>query len=61
MTKEEIIGKYAIIDPRYKSPILTDNPLEAVWEANRIPGRDIQNICGDKQFIKEGDTWKIVH
>ena len=56
-----MIGKYLVYTPgnRYKKDqILTDNPREAVWEANRIPGRMIKNICGEKQFYQDEGRWR---
>lgn len=59
----EIIGKYKVEYPcKWKNTInhiYTDNALEAVWEANRKDGT-IVNICGEKQFVKEQDKWKIL-
>lgn len=62
---EEIIGKYKVIDftkPNMPSSMLTDNPLEAVWEANKFPGRrKIENICGEREFYKdETGKYKLV-
>lgn len=54
--KDEIIGKYKIIDytrPKQPSTMLTDNPREAVWEANKSPNRVIENICGERDFYKD--------
>lgn len=50
---DKIIGKYKVIDytkPSQPNFILTDNPREAVWEANRRPTREIVNICGEREF-----------
>ena len=33
--------------------MLTDNPREAVWEANKSPLREIENICGERDFYKD--------
>ena len=55
-TIEKIIGKYCVIDyakPRKPYRIYTDNPSEAVWEANRRPTREIVNICGERKFHKD--------
>ena len=44
---EKIIGKYLVYLPGDKRHgMLTDNPREAVWEANKTPGKEIKNICG---------------
>lgn len=65
--KERIIGKYAVITTKtsgrgaQESTILTDNPIEAIWEANRLPNRVIQNICGEREFYKdENGKYKLV-
>lgn len=53
---EEIIGKYKVVDyskPNMPNSMLTDNPLEAMWEANRFPNREIENICGEREFYKD--------
>ena len=39
--------------PRKPYRIYTDNPSEAVWEANRRPTREIVNICGERKFHKD--------
>ena len=55
-TFEPIIGKYKVIDytkPNMPNSMLTDNPLEAMWEANRRPNRVIENICGEREFYKD--------
>ena len=59
--KYKIVGKYQVIEiGKTKGKIITDNPLEAVWEANKFPGqREIRNICGEVEFYKEGDKYKI--
>jgi hypothetical protein len=62
---EEIIGKYKVIDftkPNMPSSMLTDNPREAVWEANKFPDRrKIENICGEREFYKdENGKYRIV-
>lgn len=53
---EHIIGKYKVVDyskPNMPNSMLTDNPLEAMWEANRFPNREIENICGEREFYKD--------
>lgn len=60
---ENIIGKYKVIDynrPNKPSTMLTDNPREAVWEANRRPNRVIENICGEKEFYQDETGWHTV-
>ena len=61
---EEIIGKYKVVDyskPNKPSSMLTDNPREAVWEANKFPHREIENICGEREFYKdENGKYKLV-
>lgn len=58
--KPKIIGKYKITDPRGAIyTIRTDNPIEAVWEANKGSNRTIHNICGEREFYKDADVWKI--
>lgn len=62
--EEKIIGKYKVTDytkPNQTNTILTDNPLEAMWEANRRPNRVIENICGEREFYKdENGKYKLV-
>lgn len=62
--EDRIIGKYVVEDhnkPKMVSKLVTDNPLEAVWEANRRPNRVIVNVCGEKQFYKdENGKYKII-
>lgn len=51
-----IIGKYKVIDytkPNMPNSMLTDNAIEAMWEANRFPNRVIENICGEREFYKD--------
>lgn len=59
----ELIGKYEVVDVRYPkhiSKIITDNPLEAVWEANKFPKtRTINNICGEAEIYQEDGKWKV--
>lgn len=53
---EPIIGKYKVIDytkPNMPNSMLTDNAIEAMWEANRFPNRVIENICGEREFYKD--------
>lgn len=53
---EDIIGKYKVVDyrnPKKPSIMLTDNPIEAMWEANKQPTRVIENVCGERQFYKD--------
>jgi hypothetical protein len=53
---EHIIGKYKVVDyskPNMPNSMLTDNPLEAMWEANRFHNREIENICGEREFYKD--------
>lgn len=61
---EHIIGKYKVVDyskPNMPNSMLTDNPLEAMWEANKFPNRVIENICGEREFYKdENDKYKLV-
>lgn len=60
---EKIIGKYKVVDyskPNQPSSMLTDNPREAVWEANRRPNRVIVNICGEKEFYQDEAGWHTV-
>lgn len=61
---EHIIGKYKVVDyskPNMPNSMLTDNPLEAMWEANRFPNREIENICGEREFYKdENGKYKLV-
>ncbi len=59
--KYKIVGKYQVVElNKLGGKIITDNPLEAVWEANKFPGqREIRNICGEVEFYKEGDKYKI--
>lgn len=58
---ERIIGKYVVVDNcnRYYSKIYTDNPLEAVYEANKKSTREIINICGEREFYHDGDRWRL--
>lgn len=59
---EFIIGKYKVIDrnkPNKPYSILTDNPLEAVYEANKFPNRSIENICGEREFYIEDGKYKL--
>ena len=60
--KKRIKGKYRVYDGRgsVEHPILTDNPREALWEANKFPWMEIKNICGERQFYKENGRWKMV-
>lgn len=60
-TKENMIGKYCVIDYSHKIPskLLTDNPREAMWEANKSNTRGIINICGDREFYHDGERWRI--
>ena len=52
----EIIGKYKVVDTRAKKQlgtIVTDNHLEAIWEANRSLKRaDISKIIKN-QIVKQ--------
>lgn len=61
---ERIIGKYKVVDyakPNMPNSMLTDNPLEAMWEANKFPTRVIENICGEREFYKdENGKYKLV-
>lgn len=61
--REKIIGKYEIVDirkPNQRYGILTDNPLEAIWEANKCPEfRIINNICGEKEFYKKNGKYRV--
>ena len=61
---EQIIGKYKVVEyskPNKPNSMLTDNPLEAVWEANKFPHREIENICGEREFYKdENGKYKLV-
>lgn len=54
---EHIIGKYKVTDYTHKKrpyKMITDNPLEAMWEANKNPSvRVIENICGEREFYKD--------
>ena len=63
MTTSRIIGKYKVTDdrPSYDSfDLITDNPIEAVWEANKFPNnRTIVNICGERQFDNTDGIWRI--
>lgn len=53
----DIIGKYKVSFHKSHSindGMFTDNPLEAMWEANKDPqNRVIENICGERQFYKD--------
>lgn len=57
----KIKGKYRVNLPTtngYKAEtIITDNPREAVWEANKLPGRTVENICGEREFYIEDGKW----
>lgn len=61
---DPIIGKYKVIDyikPNMPNSMLTDNPLEAMWEANKRPTRVIENICGEREFYKdENGKYRLV-
>lgn len=59
--KYKIKGKYQVVElNKLGGKIITDNPLEAVWEANKFPGlREIRNICGEVEFYKENGKYKI--
>jgi hypothetical protein len=61
---EQIIGKYKVVDyskPKQPNSIFTDNPIEAMWEANKRPTRVIENICGEREFYKdESGKYKLV-
>lgn len=55
---EEVIGKYKVVDytkPNQPNTLITDNPREAVWEANRRPNREIVNVCGERNFYKDSN------
>lgn len=65
---EPIIGKYCVVcttspknnTKRLEYPILvTDNPREAVWTANKDPLHNrIDHICGEKDFyLGDDDKW----
>lgn len=58
----QIIGKYVVTDQvvgnRYIH-LVTDNPREAIWEANKFPDRrTVENLRGDREFYKESGRWK---
>ena len=62
---ERIIGKYKVVDfskPNMNNTMLTDNPSEAIWEANKFPKtRRIENICGEREFYRdETGKYRIV-
>lgn len=61
---EEVIGKYKVVDytkPNQPNTLITDNPREAVWEANRRPNREIVNVCGERNFYKDSDgKWHTI-
>lgn len=60
MERERIVGKYIVHNcTEYNGVIITDNPLEAVWEANKSPNRYIENVCGEREIYKEKDIWKV--
>lgn len=56
-----IKGKYKVHipsdDDRRGETIITDNPREAVWEANKSTDRTIENVCGEKEFYIEDGKW----
>ena len=59
-----IIGKY-IVECEHcgkggaRMKIKTDNPLEAVWEANKFPDRNVINVCGEREIYQEDGKWKV--
>lgn len=57
----KIIGKYEVVSFQHEHPhtMLTDNPREAIWEANKYPMNVIMNICGDKEFYKDKGAWRF--
>ena len=60
--EERIIGKYKVIcngDTNQPHTIVTDNPLEAVWEANKSPERKIINVCGEREIYLENGEYKV--
>ena len=60
---ETVIGKYKVINYNNRinpSLLVTDNPIEAVWNANKSPNREIINICGEREFIREKGRWKLI-
>ena len=62
MEDEYIIGKYKVIcktKANQTHTIVTDNPLEAVQEANRFPDSTIINVCGEKEIYEEKGIWKV--
>jgi len=57
----KIKGKYEVHIPsdggRKSETIITDNPREAVWEANKSANRTIENVCGEKEFYFDDNKW----
>ncbi len=58
-----IVGKYKVQYPGVKgthtNSMYTDNPREAVWEANKLNGTPI-NISGDRDFYNDGKRWRLI-
>lgn len=64
MHLDEIIeGKYLVRRHMrvHSRTVLTDNPREAIWEANKDPDNcTITNLCGDKEFYREDKgAWRF--
>lgn len=62
---DRVIGKYIVECGEHygkggvRMRIKTDNPLEAVWEANKFPDRSIINVCGEREIYQENGKWKV--
>lgn len=65
MRLDSLVGKYKVVEvsgkTSKKSTIITDNAVEAVWEANKFPNdRIIINVCGEREIRKENGKYKLV-
>lgn len=61
MPKLSIVGKYEVIQRQHVevATLHTDNPREAIWEANKCPLNIPINICGDVDFYKTSEGWRF--
>ena len=61
---QDIVGKYevrGVTEYNRHSIYHTDNPIEAMWLANKFPNtRTPVNICGEREFVKEKGRWKLI-
>ena len=55
---EPVIGKYLVTDSeRENYSLLTDNHIEAIYEANKRKTRTIKNLQGERDFYYDGKRW----